>query len=1434
MTLAASNQLSSAMEARASWIIDSYRNQTIGGAANPNGGEGQKFGWADILARLHRNPNDPVPIRRFVNLFRTRNLLNRSFMPAGAGWILTKYWDKFTPQDRNNIILPGIKSMRDILSHGSENSFLVKYVGAHLFAQLWPEEKDWFDSRQRKSVSSAELSAATKQRLLNTLRSYYSKGYHDHLSPHYLPTHLYALHALYSSTRDPELKAAASAALTFHAADMAANYFQGATLAPYNRPAPSPIVDAQKNRTINTNIKGLYWLYWAESMNTPSTATATFAGHGPSAGSRDEAKHFAVASALSDWRPPAVLAQLAQGKDLKAFTLHSSTSAFGEGGTGATADTLRTIYRDEAFAVGSGIFTHRIAKGYSERMGMEIIYATQDDQNTIVFHHPYWRSNQGQYKWLSRSSPFQQNVQHQATLISLFNIPKVDPFAGRTRPDWEAFRNQNRQQLIQQAWIRFPKAIDEIIQSNGWIFLREHDTYMAIRPLNGYVIDGREFPDFYVVRSSGAVNAVISDIATSRQFQTFAQFRSAVLAAPLTVDLKQLGPTVSYRNVNGDVITAQWNQPNYNNSAFASWPTKIINGVIQAPDPDFIAGRAVIKSDPLTVARRVLTVNVPTGSLEVDWTKPLPVFSGAQSQPSAVTGSGTQGSMAGSELSTLSSGPTAPVQEKAIAPIPPAQSVPAATGSNPSTAALATAVDSRAAWMVSTYRNVTIGGPKSPNGVEAQKFGWADVLSRLHLNPNDRSPIDRFLNLFRTGRTNYAFMPAGAGWILSKHWDRFTPQERDSIILPVLMKGDVLGHGTENIFLIKYVGAYLFSQLWPNATGWIDAKRRRKISSSELENITKTSLLNTLRSYYSKGYHENLSPNYLPLHFHALQALYNNTTDPELKAAADAALTFHVADMAANFFYGSTIAPYNRPAPSPIVDAQRNVAINNHIKALYWLYWAEFMNTPSTTTAAFVGSGPNAGARDEAKHFTVTSAISTWRPPALLAALAQGTGIGPYTLRSSVPAFGEFAKGAPAETLRTVYRDERFAVGSGFFRQRINNGLSERMGTEIIYKSTDNQNTIVFHHPYWRTNSNQYKWLARSSPFQQNVQHESTLISLFNIPKVDPFARRTRRDYEALRNQNTNNLIQQAWIRYPKAADEVVQTGGWIFLREDQTYIAIRPWNPYTIDAGEFADLNVVRSAGATNAIISDIATVDQFSSFAQFRSAVLSAPLSVNLNTPTPSVSYRNVKGDTITAQWKQVDYKTVEISPWPTATVNGVVQAPDQDFLQGRAVIKSDPVTLANRVLSVNLPTGKLEVNWQGKMPVFNGADFRASYSTRYRKPSRYVGRPDGWPKQDPVFGNPTKLVDALTGIGRDSHDLASFDASNNLANEPQVFVIPSGPSADPFERSLESCSLELASIDDSRKCLPQRAAWVASGCCLIDSFSRAGIAYDFAMGG
>jgi hypothetical protein len=628
-------------DTRANWMIGTYENVTIGGSS-PNGADGQKFGWADILARLRLNPNNRQPIQRFLDLMQNGSF-NGAFMTAGAAWIMCKYWDKFTEAERNNIILPRFRSVNNILSHGTENHFLVRYVGTHLWAQLWPDETSWYNIIEGRRNTSQELRTFTKSRLLTVLRSLYDKGLDEYLSPNYLPVHFYPLHTLYTCVTDPELKAAANAVLTYHMSEMAANYFEGSTIASYNREAPQQRSLPQSNKNLNTHIKALYWLYWAETMNVSSTPPVTFPSAG-STGSGGEAKHFAVTSALSDWRPPNLLVDLALGRNILPFSLKSAYCQFGEFATGPAGYAIRNVYRSQNFAVGTANFSHRL-RSFNEKAGYEIFYKSNDNQNTIVCHHPYWRTNTqhstitapgtftnpAQSRWLARSSPFQQNVQHESTAISLFNIPATDPFQGRTEVRMEEYRLDTRDaqgvnRPIQEAWVRYPKNADEVVETNGWVFLREGPTYIAIRSWLPYTKVTNEFTDLDVIRSSGPKNVVIVDLANASDFASFAAFRTAVLAAPLTVNLTNL--SVSYRNTKGDTISAQYNEYSFTTDVINSFPTFSVNGTAQVVrDADFTAGRAVIKSSPISLVNRVLTVNLPSGRLTVDWSGSTPVFS---------------------------------------------------------------------------------------------------------------------------------------------------------------------------------------------------------------------------------------------------------------------------------------------------------------------------------------------------------------------------------------------------------------------------------------------------------------------------------------------------------------------------------------------------------------------------------------------------------------------------------------------------------------------------------------------------------------------------------------------------------------------------------------------------------------------------------------
>jgi hypothetical protein len=340
----------------------------------------------------------------------------------------------------------------------------------------------------------------------------------------------------------------------------------------------------------------------------------------PSLNSFEEARHFAVCAAISAWRPPAVLTDLAAGAGVP-FTLRGSAAGFGEFARGDAAYTERTVYRHQDYAIGSGNYTTNInspvparGRGLSERIGHQVLLKTSKPLAEITCTHPYWRTAPGQYAWLSRSSPFQQNAQHESTLISLFNIPAVDPFKGRTDRTWETYRGP----MIQQAWIRWPKGLDEAAQANGWHFLREGSTYVAVRAWGASELISGEFPDMHVLHSSGAQNVVVMDVASTAEFATFAAFRAAVLAAPLSVDLA--GPSVTYGSVRGDIITASWGTFNPASQIIESFPRLEVNG-----QPQPARSTAVIQSGPISLSNRVLKVKTPTGSLSVDWRGSLPV-----------------------------------------------------------------------------------------------------------------------------------------------------------------------------------------------------------------------------------------------------------------------------------------------------------------------------------------------------------------------------------------------------------------------------------------------------------------------------------------------------------------------------------------------------------------------------------------------------------------------------------------------------------------------------------------------------------------------------------------------------------------------------------------------------------------------------------------
>jgi len=616
---------------------------------------------------------------------------------------------------------------------------------------------------------------------------------------------------------------------------------------------------------------------------------------------------------------------------------------------------------------------------------------------------------------------------------------------------------------------------------------------------------------------------------------------------------------------------------------------------------------------------------------------------------------------------------------------------------------LATAQDwstqeTRSAWLIEQYHGQNI----QPNG----KNHPAIALARLKLNPDDAAAISSIANFFDKlpeGANGNQFNYSGVAWVLGKYWDKFAPEQRDH--LKVRLKGfsDLLGHGTENHAIMKCVAAYLYVQYWPDETGWVRGTK----TSAEVMETARGRLLSIVKGLYDCGYAENLSNNYVPVHIWPFLALYDCATDPEMKSVADAALHFHLANAAANQFKGVGITPANRDYSSATLNVHSLAMPGGpSMHWIRWFYWPDAQNF--TPIKKDDGDGMVMG----------YYAVSSWKPPAAINSLARGE-TAPYELTSSARGWIAYwgvtdsstLMGRPGECVRYVYRDKLYAMGSGFFQYQPGSFYVDFNAFRAIYKSPDRFNIIECFHPYWRSNTRE--WGGLNSPFMQMAQHKGTAIALFNIPTEDPWEGLGTSGWQAYRDDHFDNLIQEALVSYPTSIDQKTEENGWIFLREGDVYIAIRPLKAYTIGdyykPGHAAvataeDYKVVRSAFAQTGFVFDIATKEEFATFEAFQTAVNQNPLEVDWN--QLSVAYTSVKGDTLTATWNPPDYQatTTRVLVRPGITVNGTVVPIDSEFINAKAIMKSPSVSLVDRVMRLRTPAGRLEVDWRGKVPVFS----------------------------------------------------------------------------------------------------------------------------------
>jgi hypothetical protein len=533
------------------------RQAILKSLSNANLRERGKHGLPKACARLWNNPGDTAATNYITNVLDHPDQSMFDF--PGVAVALGKFRNSFQPRqldaikaDLERLAKSDKVGGQGFLGHGTENHATMMWTSAYLFAQYFPDAK-WVNG-----WSSDRLKSEMKERMRKTFQNVYQHGYTEYLSTAYEVIMNYPVAILLEFAEDEEMKAIARAFLLYKWSVQSLNNFDGQIIAPYGRMIGQE--DYQPKEYYDFKIPTVYtnWLYWGWGENTNSVKMSDFEDQSPTS--------HVIYCALSEIQPDAVFQNLGSSKI--AFTGLSSASTFGEYGTGVPHMMMRKFYRDKQFAIGTGNFRWVPGGDYADHdtNPFNIIWSSSDRFNFINCTHPYWYSDGDEEgrkpdTWYNGGvSPFMQTAQHKNSAIVLFNIPEKDPWPGKPNAQKWLWRDDHAENLLKRGMLRYPKTIDEKVEKNGWIFLRENDIYIGIKPLKSYYeqtdLSGKGLDGFNIVKSDHAQTGFVFEIGTADKYKNFKQFQNKLLTNKLSVNWQKL--TVDYTDSQNNQISIQY------------------------------------------------------------------------------------------------------------------------------------------------------------------------------------------------------------------------------------------------------------------------------------------------------------------------------------------------------------------------------------------------------------------------------------------------------------------------------------------------------------------------------------------------------------------------------------------------------------------------------------------------------------------------------------------------------------------------------------------------------------------------------------------------------------------------------------------------------------------------------------------------------------
>jgi hypothetical protein len=485
------------------------------------------FGLAEIACKLRLREDADICSARLIELIKTPASDMFWMFPVACISYLGR--DQLTPEAKAAVreawrtYLP--------LRGDTENHWAMYYTSMYLMAQLWPGEAGdrWFNGK-----SSAEISTEARAYLVHWMKLTTTIGQGEYDCTHYLGEYSIPMLFLAAWAEDPAMRQRGHMMLDYVMADYAVETLNGTYIGSHARTD-----DTSVREKWNALASFFGWLMFG---NCP--APSSYGSWGI---------YFAAVAA--NYELPEVIYRI--GTDRPEAYTHferKRTRHRWRYSDVRNAPVYKTAYITKDYALGSdqGGLLQPI-----QQHSWDLTWAVPDPRgvhNTIFSNQPYYGPYElmmyftempdsmpamvtfqnkptyiSEYKLLG-GSPYEQIFQQDDALISLSDIP-----AGTNFEQVNGFFSKDLGHLEEDG--------------SGWIFAQGGQTYIAYRPLAAYEWRPLEGGGKRL-RSPHPKNGTILQAAAAREFKSWDDFKAAIRALPLKIDLTPT-PRVAFTTLRG-------------------------------------------------------------------------------------------------------------------------------------------------------------------------------------------------------------------------------------------------------------------------------------------------------------------------------------------------------------------------------------------------------------------------------------------------------------------------------------------------------------------------------------------------------------------------------------------------------------------------------------------------------------------------------------------------------------------------------------------------------------------------------------------------------------------------------------------------------------------------------------------------------------------